>query len=74
MNKQFKTFGKALGGLAALGAGASAFAVDPATGLEAIGTVATGAAGYGPPMFGLAVIAVGVMVGVKWIKRARGAA
>lgn len=55
-------------------ASASAFAVDPATGLEAIGTVATGAAGYGPPMFGLAVIAVGVMVGVKWIKRARGAA
>jgi len=55
-------------------ASASAFAVDPATGLEAIGQVATGATGYGPPMFGLAVIAVGILIGVKWIKRAKGAA
>lgn len=30
--------------------------------------------GYAAAMFALALIAVGILVGVKWIKRARGAA
>lgn len=53
---------------------ALAQSTDPATGLAAIAEVQAGAVGYGPPMFGLAVLAVGIMIGVKWIKRARGAA
>ena len=63
----------ATGLVSALGT-VSAFAVDPATGLEAVGAVSTGLSAYGPPMFGLAVLSVGILVGVKWIKRAKGAA
>lgn len=29
---------------------------------------------YGPVMAGIAVAAVGIMIGIKWIKRARGVA
>ena len=39
-----------------------------------IGEVTTNQAGYATVMFALALAAVGIMVGVKWIKRARGAA
>ena len=64
--------------LAAVGAAAaatgSAFAADPATAIEAVGTLSTSSAGFGPVMFGLAIAVVGIMVGVKWIKRAKGAA
>lgn len=31
-------------------------------------------ASYGPIMAGIAVAAVGIMIGIKWIKRARGVA
>lgn len=55
-------------------ASASAFAVDPETAQAALTSVSASNTGYGPVMFGLAVTAVGIMVGVKWIKRARGAA
>lgn len=34
----------------------------------------TSQAAYATSMFGLALAAVGIMIGVKWIKRARGAA
>jgi len=64
--------------LAAFSAGAagsvSAFAVDPATALEALGTLSTSSAGFGPVMFGVAVTTVAILIGVKWIKRGRGAA
>lgn len=63
-----------IAGVVAAVASTAALAVDPATGLAAVAEVSAGAAGYGPPMFGLAVLAVGIMIGVKWIKRARGAA
>lgn len=53
---------------------ASAHAVDPADALAALGTLQTTNAGMGPPLFGLAVVAVGILIGVKWIKRGRGAA
>lgn len=52
----------------------SAMAADPATAIEAVGTLSTSSTGFGPVMFGLAIAVVGIMVGVKWIKRAKGAA
>ncbi|MEO6601771.1 MAG: hypothetical protein ABIQ16_17975 [Polyangiaceae bacterium] len=64
----------AAAGALSLGAIAPAFAVDPTDALTAIGTLTTGQAGYGPVMFGLAIAAVAIMVGVKWVKRAKGAA
>lgn len=64
-----------LGAISAAGAASgSAFAVDPATALEAVGTLSTSSAGFGPVMFGLAIASVGILIGVKWIKRSRGAA
>lgn len=58
----------------AAAASTSALAVDPATALEALGTLSTSSTGFGPVMFGLALAVVGIMVGVKWIKRGKGAA
>lgn len=52
----------------------SAFAVDPTTALEGFTTASAAATGFGPGMWGLAAAVVGIMIGVKWIKRARGAA
>lgn len=49
-------------------------AADPATGVEAFAAVRAGVGDYGPAMFGLAIVSVGIMIGVKWIKRAKGAA
>jgi len=63
-----------LGGLVGAGASVPAFAVDPATALEAVQTLTTSSAGFGPVMFGIAVASVGILIGVKWIKRSRGAA
>jgi hypothetical protein len=60
--------------VAAAAASTSALAVDPATAIEAVGTLSTSSAGFGPVMFGLAIAVVGIMIGVKWIKRAKGAA
>ena len=58
-----------------LAAGTSlAQAADPATALLAVTSLQGSAAGFGPVMFGLAVVVVGIMIGVKWIKRAKGAA
>ena len=53
---------------------APAFAADPVDALAAVTSLSTGATGFGPVMFGLAVTVVGIMIGVKWIKRAKGAA
>ena len=52
----------------------SVHAADPADALAAVTSLSGSAAGFGPVMFGLAVTVVGIMIGVKWIKRARGAA
>lgn len=60
--------GLALSGLAA------AQSTDPTTGVAAVTALRTEMGNYGPVMFGLAIVSVGVMIGVKWIKRARGAA
>jgi hypothetical protein len=58
----------------ALGVVGNALAVDPTTAAEAFTQASTAATGFGPGMWGLAAAAVGIMIGVKWIKRARGAA
>ena len=55
-------------------AAGQALAADPTTGVEAVAAVRAGIGDYGPAMFGLAIVSVGVMIGVKWIKRAKGAA
>lgn len=61
--------------LATLGASVGAFAQasvpNASTQIQAI---ADGQGAYATVMFGLALAAVGIMVGVKWIKRGRGAA
>ena len=51
-----------------------ALAADPASGVEAVTQVRAAMGDYGPVMFGLAIVSVGIMIGVKWIKRAKGAA
>lgn len=53
---------------------AFAQAADPTSGTAAITQLRTQMGDYGPVMFGLAIISVGIMIGVKWIKRAKGAA
>lgn len=55
-------------------AAVSAHAVDPADATAALATLSGSATGMGPPLFGLAVVSVGILIGVKWIKRGRGAA
>ena len=55
-------------------AAGQALAADPTTGVEAVEAVKASIGDYGPAMFGLAIVSVGVMIGVKWIKRAKGAA
>lgn len=56
-----------------LAAGA-ALAEDPATALAALQAQSTASTGFGPALWGLAATTVGILVGVKWIKRGRGAA
>lgn len=58
----------------AVSAMAQSAPADPATALVAISTLTGSSAGYAPVMFGLAIAVVGIMIGVKWIKRAKGAA
>lgn len=74
MNVRFKKFGPALAGGAALVGSMSAHAVDPADALAALGTLTTSQGGYGPVLYGLAIASVAIMIGIKWIKRGRGAA
>jgi hypothetical protein len=52
---------------------APAFAVDPATAGEALATFSGSTTAYGPVLFGLAVVSTGIMLGIAWIKKARGA-
>lgn len=52
----------------------AAHAVDPVSAEAALSSLGTGTTAYGPILWGIAVVAVGIMIGVKWIKRGRGAA
>ena len=69
MNKRFAVLPVALGAGSAM-----AQATDPATALVALQSFSGTTTGYGPVLFGLAVVATGIMIGVAWIKKARGAA
>lgn len=74
---QAKKYGAKLGtaaGALVLSTVASAQATNPTSGVDAVTQLQGTIGSYGPVMFGLAIAAVGVMIGVKWIKRARGAA
>lgn len=55
-------------------AGAFAQAVTVPSAVTQIEAITTGQAGYSTAMFALALTAVGILVGVKWIKRGKGAA
>ena len=72
-----RTHGAKLGtaaGALVLSTVASAQTSNPPDGVAAVTQLQASIGSYGPVMFGLAIAAVGVMIGVKWIKRARGAA
>lgn len=63
--------------LATLGASVAAFAEGGSTIPSAaaqISEITAQQSGYATVMFALALTAVGILVGVKWIKRGRGAA
>ncbi|RTQ36253.1 hypothetical protein EJP69_00395 [Variovorax gossypii] len=74
MNKRFRFAHKAAAAVAAAGASAAALAADPTTALEGFQTASAASSGFGPGMWGLAAATVGILIGVKWIKRGRGAA
>lgn len=74
MTKQQKFARLAAFGSALAAGAAQAQTADPADALAAVTSLSASATGFGPVMFGLAVTVVGIMIGVKWIKRARGAA
>lgn len=63
-----------LAAFAPLLVGVAAHAEDPATALAAVTSLQGSATGFGPVMFGLAITTVGIMIGLKWIKRAKNAA
>lgn len=57
--------------------GASAFAQSAGPVADAVtqlGTLSGSTEGFGTVMFGLAIVATGIMIGVKWIKRGKSAA
>jgi len=53
---------------------ALAQATDPASPEAALATLTGKTGTYAPVLYGLALAATGVMIGVAWIKKARGAA
>lgn len=57
-----------------IAAGQALAQAAPTTGVEAVEYVKNSMGDYGPALFGLAIVSVGIMIGVKWIKRAKGAA
>jgi hypothetical protein len=50
-----------------------AHATDPADALTALSSFSGTTTAYGPVLFGLAVVSTGIMLGIAWIKKARGA-
>ena len=75
--KTRKTFSSvalaAVAALAALPAVSNAAPTLPSA-VTQLGAVTTSISGYSTVMFAIAIAAVGILIGVKWIKRARGAA
>lgn len=60
--------------LGTLGTSVMAQSTDPATAAAALSSFSGTTTGYGPVLFGLAVVSTGIMIGIAWIKKARGAA
>lgn len=61
----------------AASAGAMAQAVTPttyATPQDALNALSGTATGFGPVLFGMAVISSGIVLGIAWIKKSRSAA
>lgn len=58
----------------ALGAMGSAMADPQADAITALTGLTTGQAGFATPLFALAIATVGIMIGIKWIKRGQRAA
>lgn len=76
MNKVFALLpARVVAGVAGLAASAGAMAqvATFATPAAAVEELADSATGMGPIMFGIAVIATGIMIGVRWIKRTKSA-
>lgn len=76
--KNLRNLGRKYGPqIAAVGAMVTPFlahATDPADAGAALATFSGTTTAYGPPLFGLAVVGTGIMIGLAWIKKARGAA
>lgn len=53
---------------------AQAQSADPATALAALSSLSGTTVAYGPVMFGLAITAVAIMIGIAWIKKGKSAA
>jgi len=68
-----KKFGPQIAVVGAVLAPVLAHASDPADALTALQTFSGTTTAYGPVLFGLAVVSTGIMLGVAWIKKARGA-
>jgi hypothetical protein len=74
MNRTQKLIAATVGLAASAGAFAQAAPADPATALAGLQTFSGTTGVYGPVLFGLAVVSSGIMIGVAWIKKSRGAA
>jgi len=74
MNKFARFAPRALvAGVSVAGVGA-AMADTAADAVTALGTLTGGQAGFAVPLFALAIATVGIMIGIKWIKRGKDAA
>lgn len=73
MNK-FSSAVRGAAGAAIASAAGVASAANPTSAADALTTLAGDVVVFGPLMWGVAIAAVGILVGVKWIKRAKGAA
>jgi len=74
MNKFARFAPRALvagGSVAAVG---SAMADTAADAVTALTSLTTSQAGFAVPLFALAIATVGIMIGIKWIKRGKNAA
>lgn len=79
MNKfaRFIPAAKRIGAAGVAAAASAASFADTVTVPDAtasLTSLGTNAGNYATPMFALAVVATGIMVGVKWIKRGKSAA
>jgi len=64
----------ALGVAASVGAMAQAVTQTYATPQDALNALSGTATGFGPVLFGMAVISSGIVLGIAWIKKSRSAA